>query len=159
MAFMINLREQFASRFADIRSHGDDFKLFGTPFSTQVEEVPENIENELFDLQSDHLMKEIYTNLMTSKRPKDECLIEFYKMYLQNSDNYPNIMEHARKMACIFGSTYVCEQLFSKMKFIKNKLRTLLNDVNLNSTLRLASSSFKADIDKLSREKHNQPSH
>ena len=105
-------------------------------------------------------MKETFTNLMHSNRPKDVCLVEFYKL-LQNSasDKYQNILDHAKRMACIFGSTYVCEQLFSKMKFTKNKLRTSITDENLNASLRIASSNFKADIVNLSREKQQHPSH
>jgi len=36
-----------------------------------------------------------------------------------------------------FGSTYVCEAAFSKMKYLKNEYRTRLLDGNLESELRL----------------------
>ena len=159
MAFMIGLREQFASRFEDIRAHRNDFRLFGSPFSTEVDDVPAVVESELIALHNDQLMKEVFTDLMRSKRPKDVCLLEFYQIYINNSDKYPNIVDHAKKMSCIFGSTYVCEQLFSKMKFTKSKMRTRITDTNLNATLRLASSKFKPDIEKISRQKQHQPSH
>ena len=77
----------------------------------------------------------------------------------QSSGKYPNIIEHDKRMPCIFGSTYVCEQLFLKMKFTKNKMRARITDDNLNATLRLASSGFKADIEKLAHRKQHHPSH
>ena len=154
MAFMIGLREQFAERFVDIRSYQNEFKLFGTPFSTQPEEVHETIENELDDLHCDQLMKGAFRDLILSNRPKDETLVEFYKLYLQSSGKYPNIIEHAKRMSCIFGSTYVCEQLFSKMKFTKNKMRARITDDNFLQHC-LASSGFKADIEKLSHGKQH----
>ena len=104
-------------------------------------------------------MKDTYYELMKSMRAKDICLLEFYKRHMQPAGTYLNLTDHAKKMACIFGSTYSCEQLFSKMKFTKNKMRTCLTDSHLDGSLRLASSSLKPNIVKLSKEKQYQPSH
>ena len=78
---------------------------------------------------------------------------------MREEDSYPMLIDHAKKMANIFGSTYVCEQLFSKMKFTKNKMRTNLTDDHLNESLRLATSSLNPNIEKLSKEKLRQPPH
>ena len=37
----------------------------------------------------------------------------------------------------MFGSTYICEQLFLKIKYIKSKSRPKLTDVHVKSLLRL----------------------
>ncbi|XP_059848691.1 general transcription factor II-I repeat domain-containing protein 2A-like isoform X1 [Hypanus sabinus] len=42
-----------------------------------------------------------------------------------------NIKNYAHGVLSIFGSTYVCEQVFSNMKFIKNKHRARLTDDSL----------------------------
>jgi hypothetical protein len=47
-----------------------------------------------------------------------------------------------------FGSTYACEQLFSRMKNVKSKVRTQLTEAHLRHSLRIASSRIKAGIDK-----------
>ena len=58
---MDDLIEQFASRFADLRSFKNNFKLFGTPFSMELEldGVSDDLQMELIDLKHDNLMKEM----------------------------------------------------------------------------------------------------
>ena len=151
---MDDLIEQFASRFADLRSFKNNFKLFGTPFSMELEldGVSDDLQMELIDLKNDNFMKEMYLELRNPMRAKDICLLQFYQLYLQHNRKYPNLTKHAKQMACIFGSTYSCEQLFSKMKFTKNKMRTNLTVSHLDDSLRLAHSNLKPNIEKLSKE-------
>ena len=59
----------------------------------------------------------------------------------------------------MFGSTYICEQLFLKIKYIKSKSRPKLTDVHVKSLLRLTCSNIEANIVKLSRQKQHQKSH
>ncbi len=59
----------------------------------------------------------------------------------------------------MFGGTYCCEQLFSKMKYTKSRLRPLLSDPHLNGILLLSSSSIERDIEILLHGKQHQPSH
>ena len=49
----------------------------------------------------------------------------------------------------LFGSTYVCEQLFSAIKIIKSNHRSKLNDVRLQSCVRVAVLSVSANIDQI----------
>ena len=66
-------------------------------------------------------------------------------------DKCPGLVNHARMLTALFdfGSTYMCEQLFSKMNFAKCKTRTQLNDAHLEGTLRLAnfSGTFSITLD------------
>ena len=59
----------------------------------------------------------------------------------------------------MFGSTYCCEQLFSKMKYIKSRIRSQLSDCHLNDILLLSISSIDLDIESLFHGKQYQPSH
>ena len=61
-------------------------------------------------------------------------------------------------MISLFGSTYICEQLFSRMKFTKNKNRTKITDVHLEDSLRLSTTSIEPNIDALVSLKQNQTS-
>ena len=63
--------------------------------------------------------------------------------------NYPSLHNHALFMSSLFGSTYICEQLFSRMKHTKNKTRTKIFDEHLEHSLRIAASSTKANMDAL----------
>ena len=72
---------------------------------------------------------------------------------------YPNLQEFARKTLVLFGSTYVCEAGFSRMKYLKNKYRTRLSDSNLECGLRLMISSEPPNFASLSDEVQDQGSH
>ena len=61
-------------------------------------------------------------------------LNDFYKKYLNESNSFPNLANHAKKIIYMFGSTYI----FSKMKFAKNKMRSKLTDTLLDVILRLS---------------------
>ena len=107
---------------------------------------------ELIDLQSNMVMKSKHDS-------KDISLLDFYQKYLIEDGEYPNLVDNAKKIVSIFGSTYICEQLFSKMKLTKSKLRTSLTDSHLDGALRLSSSSLKPNIKKLVLNKRHQVSH
>ena len=46
----------------------------------------------------------------------------------------------------LFGSTYICEQSFSSMNIIKSKLRSRLIAENLESCLKLKTTTYKPDF-------------
>ena len=75
------------------------------------------------------------------------------------SRNSPKYIEHVQRIVVMFGGTYCCEHLFSKMKYTKSRLRSLLSDRNLYDILLLSSSSIEPDIDILLHGKQHQPSH
>ncbi|KAF0689326.1 general transcription factor II-I repeat domain-containing protein 2A-like [Aphis craccivora] len=56
----------------------------------------------------------------------------------------------------MFGSTYVCEQLFSLMKLNKSKSRNQISNLKVQSVLHLASRSSCANIDSLVQNKRCQ---
>ncbi|OCU00129.1 hypothetical protein XELAEV_18005914mg [Xenopus laevis] len=59
----------------------------------------------------------------------------------------------------IFGSTYLCEQVFSNMNFIKSKYRSRLTDESLQSCMKIKVTSYSPDIGKISMELQKQKSH
>ena len=104
---------------------------------------------ECIDMQCDSLQKEKFGQV---------SLLDFYRSYVPK-DKYPGIYNHSLLMASLFGSTYICEQVFSRMKNIKCKSRTRITDDNLQSSLRVASSSISPNIDSIVSVKHCQVSH
>ena len=142
------LCSEIENRFGDFRNHEIEFKLFSEPFDIEPEKAPEHLQMELIDLQADTDLKRAYNS---------NDLVEFYKLYL--GENYQHLKTHAQKLISLFGSTYTCEQFFSRMKFVKNKYRTRLTDQHLTCQLRIATSSMKADIDQLCKGKQFHKSH
>ena len=107
---------------------------------------------ELIEFQSDALLKSKFYC-------EDISLLDFYAKYVSPTEKYPSLVNHAKKMTWLFGSTYSCEQLFSKLKHTKSKLRASLSDRHLDNVLLLASTSSPPNIEKLSSDKQPQVSH
>ncbi|KAK0139586.1 General transcription factor II-I repeat domain-containing protein 2B [Merluccius polli] len=74
-------------------------------------------------------------------------------------DTYINMKKYAFGVMSIFGSTYLCEQLFSSMNFIKNKHRSRLVDESLQACMKLKVTSYSPDIGKICSEVQTQKSH
>jgi len=53
-------------------------------------------------------------------------------------EHFPKMRKFAQSHACLFGTTYKCEQSFSSMKIIKSKLRSRWSDSSLKSCLLLS---------------------
>ncbi|GFU89736.1 general transcription factor II-I repeat domain-containing protein 2A [Trichonephila clavipes] len=104
---------------------------------------------ERIELQSDIQLKEKFGKV---------SFLEFCKDYLPR-DKYPNFHNQALLMSSAFGSIYICEHLFSRMKLTKNKNKAKLTDKHLENALRFATSSTEPDIDLLIQQKQIHPSH
>ena len=101
----------FKISFVDFRQYANAFKLFGTPFQTNVEEVEEKYQLEVIDLQYDEFLKARYDYVSS---------VEFYQTYVAPRKKFPNLLQNAKTMTSLFASRYCWEQLFSKMKYTKS---------------------------------------
>ncbi|GBM76471.1 hypothetical protein AVEN_121203-1 [Araneus ventricosus] len=72
---------------------------------------------------------------------------------------YSELKKLAYGVLTIFGSTYSCEQAFSCMSIIKSKVRSQRTNKNLESYLKLKTTSYKPDLIKLSKGMQSQCSH
>uniref|UniRef100_A0A8C1LT94 Uncharacterized protein n=1 Tax=Cyprinus carpio TaxID=7962 RepID=A0A8C1LT94_CYPCA len=143
------LLQAFEERFQDMKSKQNELKIFAAPFNVEPSDVPDNLQHEIIELQSNYELKAKYNNLP---------LLEFYKLYVRCED-FPILRRHVLKFASLFGTTYCCEQFFSKLTLAKTRFRSRLTDPNLENQLRVASSSLPSDIRCLAKEKQFQPSH
>ena len=107
----------FDAHFLDFRQLESDFNIFSNPFNTAVDQSPDRLQLELTDLQSDNDMKRAFD---------ENNLVNFYENYARGK--HQNLVDHALKIILLFGSTYCCEQFFSKMKYCKGKQRGQLSD-------------------------------
>jgi hypothetical protein len=127
-----SLKQQFQERFNDFRSHKFEFDLFNKPFDIEVYDSPEDIQMELIELQANDELKSKFKSLK---------LIEFYEFLSKSHSNaFSKIKTNALRIASMFGSTYLCEQLFSILKHAKSNTRNRMNDEHLNACLKIQSS-------------------
>ena len=103
-----------------------------------MEDCPDDFQMELIELEAD---------METKSKYSENSLVDFYTLCV--CDKYPNLSRHAKRMTSLFGSTYCCEHFFSKMKLTKSRCRSQLTDEYLTSQLRVATTSVKADVNKL----------
>ncbi|KAI6647823.1 hypothetical protein LOD99_8410 [Oopsacas minuta] len=152
VSFISDLRAQFSARFMDVQKYKSDFRLLVASFDVSVDEAAELVQMKLVDLQCNDLLKSKF-------RDCEDDIITFYQKYL-TEQQFPELRKHATKFCCIFGSTFICEQLFSKMKSTKSITRTRLTDDHLNDVLRITTTVSIPNFETLSKQrKQHQVSH
>ncbi|XP_076825048.1 general transcription factor II-I repeat domain-containing protein 2-like [Clavelina lepadiformis] len=133
-----NLIDEFNRRINGMSLFLPMMNMFANPIAVKVATAPDSFQLELLDMQSDIELKQLF---------RSEDLLEFWSRVPEGK--YPNLKTNAQKYASVFGSTYVCEALFSKMIRIKNKYRSRLTDDHLKQLLHTASSAIAPRFDKL----------
>ncbi|XP_050066642.1 general transcription factor II-I repeat domain-containing protein 2A-like [Aphis gossypii] len=124
-------------------------KLFQNPFSVDIDDVESNLHMEVIELQNNDILKNAF---------KESNDLKIFYSSLSEID-FKGIKSFAKKMITAFGSTYICEQTFSILKFRKNKYCSRLSDEHLNAVLRISTSNLKADINELAGKIQPQKSH
>lgn len=132
---------QFETRFSDIGTLRDDLILFENPLTVPIEEQKLEFQEELCNLQTD-----------ISLKARPEKGIEFFKILKQSS--YRLLIDFSLRIFSMFGSTYLCETSFSKMKFTKTSKRSSLHDASLSSLMLVSTSNINVDVSSLV-ESHN----
>uniref|UniRef100_A0A8C4FES4 HAT C-terminal dimerisation domain-containing protein n=1 Tax=Dicentrarchus labrax TaxID=13489 RepID=A0A8C4FES4_DICLA len=115
------LIQAFDERFHDVENIQKELDMFAMPFNVQPSDVP----MEIIELQNNNELKAKYNNL---------SLLDFYKLYVR-AEHFPILRRRALKFASLFGTTYSCEQFFSKLTLAKTRFRSRLTDSNLENQL------------------------
>ena len=88
-------------------------RLFQNPFEADVDSCPDELQMEVIELQANDLFKDKFNR---------DGLVAFCR-FLPKAD-FPNVKTLASRYLSIFGTTYLCERTFSRMKYVKNNLRS-----------------------------------
>jgi len=122
----------------------NEVRLFHNPFDFNAENLPTLFQMKIIGLQADDRLKYKY---------REGNLINFYKCL--QPDQFPNLIKFACSFVSIFGTTYLCEQTFSKMKHVKSNYQANLSDDHLESILTTGSSNLEPDFNEILKSKHN----
>ena len=123
---LLELHEQFESRFKDLEVLASQFDIFVRPFSINIDSVPSTLQLELIDLQCDREQKDKFLN--------KENLRDFYQKFPHL--RFLRLNQQAANILSMFGTTYLCEQIFSVMKLRKHGQTSNLSQENLKAVLR-----------------------
>ncbi|XP_071060599.1 general transcription factor II-I repeat domain-containing protein 2A-like [Pseudochaenichthys georgianus] len=149
---IVKLQEEFDQRFADFKTHRATFQMFADPFSFDAENAPGVLQMELIDLQCNSELKAKFREV----NGKADKLGQFMR---ELPPSFPELSRMFKRTMCLFGSTYMCEQLFSTMNFNKSKYRSRLTDEHLQAILRVSTaSSLKPNVAQLCERKRCQVS-
>lgn len=155
------LLQSFENRFQDFESKKPNIQIFMNPFiisSSEIISYPANIQLELTELQNHFALKNIFSEKIASKaQNSSDDFTDFWK--LVPKDDFPAITDLALQFLSSFGSTYVCEKVFSSLTYVKNKYRTSLTEQHISDLLLLSTSDLKPNIKKLLQQKQCQKSH
>ena len=147
-AEIVLMNTEFNNRFQDFRSQEANLRIFSSPFDVIIDQVPEEFQMELIELQGNDDLK---------RGMRDYSLLDFHKRLPEES--FPKITDLTRKKISLFRNTYVCVEMFTKMKHAKSKTRSSLTDYHLENNLRVAASSIVPSIDTLVKKHQSQISH
>lgn len=141
------LLQEFERRFQDFIKLEKEFAFFRSPFTVNASDMPTDIQLEIIDLQCDSGMKQKFASV---------GLDTFYQYLLPG---YPKLTTLAAKVLSMFGTTYLCEQVFSVMNLNKTKHRSRLTNAHLNDIVKCAAAQdLQPDIDTLVKAKRCQVS-
>uniref|UniRef100_A0A8D8YPU5 General transcription factor II-I repeat domain-containing protein 2A n=1 Tax=Cacopsylla melanoneura TaxID=428564 RepID=A0A8D8YPU5_9HEMI len=140
-AALVDIKLEFVSRFQDFRASGNVLKTFASPFTVDIDTVPGYLQLEVLEIKENSELMDIFN-------ARNNTLIEFYSKFV-TQEKYPLLRKNALRISSLFGSTYICEQLFSQMKITKSKIRTRLSDGHLENSLRIATTKLQPNIVKL----------
>lgn len=149
-----NLHESFVTRFCDLQLKRPQITFLVDPFNAETDCLKAPLvtdeaaaELEMIDLCEEDQLKAVLR----------EGTVEFWKSV--PIEKYPNIKQAALKILSMFGSTYVCESVFSTLKHVKSKHRSVLTDTHLKELLRVATTEYKPDLKRIVQHKEWQKSH
>ncbi|XP_077087099.1 general transcription factor II-I repeat domain-containing protein 2A-like [Siphateles boraxobius] len=149
-----NLEQSFEDRFSGLRQKRPQISFLINPFTAESDclkaplvEDEAATQLEMIELSEDDRLKSVLR----------EGTVEFWKIV--PNERYPNVKQAAVKLLSMFGSTYMCESLFSTLKQVKSKHRSVLTDTHVKELLRVATTEYKPDLTKIVETKECQVSH
>ncbi|XP_066512762.1 general transcription factor II-I repeat domain-containing protein 2A-like [Hoplias malabaricus] len=93
---------EFARCFSDFEAQKSNFELLRNPFAVDVETAPVEMQMELIELQCNGTLKAKYDTAGPAQ----------FTRFIPEA--MPQLRQHAARILSMFGSTYLCEQLFSE---------------------------------------------
>ena len=145
------LQENFVPRFRDLQLKKPQITFLVDPFNSKTDCLKAPIvsdetaaELEMIDLCEEDELKPVLR----------EGTIEFWKSV--SIKMYPNVKRVALKILAMFGSRYVCGFVFSTLKLVKSKHRSVLTDTHVKELLRFATTEYKPDLKRIVQDKKCQ---
>lgn len=125
---LLALKQEFETRFQDIRQWKDELQLFANPFTYTIDSnlrIPAELHLELPYIESSSLQRTF----------KNKSLLDFYVEF--PSMNHPNFHTFAIKMLTCFGNTNICGRTFNILNKDKSIWHSKIAGKKLKDVLKL----------------------
>ena len=170
--YMRALEDEFTTRFVDFKRYGPMFSYLIKPDSFDGHDLDvalfdwmdvglQDVEMQLIELKSSSLWVTKFAELRkqlesTPVQQHGACILA---CWTSAPEKFGCLKSIALALLSVFGSTYLCEQVFSHMKSVLSPIRSRLSTDNSESCLQLKVTNYEPQIKKLSQDKQGQGSH
>lgn len=135
--FIAKVQTEFASRFKQFESIDAIIQFVSKPMNASVNGKWKDQLKELFpEIKAHEVQLELCDIQANGAALELANPVSFWSGHVA-AEKYPVATSLARKLLTIFGSTYQCESMFSKLNGIKTKHRSSLNPEHLEQLLRV----------------------
>ena len=156
-----HVRKQFNDRFKDFDCLKETLSFLCNPFSEADPQTSASALQPLCSEFGDEIALEICEltgNIELQQIHITTDFLSFWRRVIQLL-RMPGLTSVVTRIVTLFGSTYVCEHLFSCMKAVKSKERSLLSNEHLEDILRIKCTSYQPNMEKIIANMQQQQSH
>ena len=114
---------------------------------------------QLIDLKAFLLWASKFDDLRKSLETAENSQTSILTCWKSLPEKFDCLKKMAITLLSVFGSTYLCEQIFSHMKFILSFHRSRLTEDHSEACVQLKVTRYGPDITELSKEKQGQGFH
>ena len=166
-AYMRVLEAEFTTRFVDFKRYGPMFSILMKPNSFDGHDLDatlidwmdtEDMEMQLIELKSSTLWVTKFAELrkLLDATPVKDHGAHILTCWASAPEKFSCLRGIALALLSVFGSTYLCEQVFSHMKHVLSPTRSWLTTEQSGACLQLKVTNYKTQITEISQAKQGQ---
>ncbi|XP_068609293.1 general transcription factor II-I repeat domain-containing protein 2A-like [Brachionichthys hirsutus] len=166
--YMLELDAEFSSRFRDFQRFGPAFSFLIKPEAFEGKDSSpfrwmgiDDFETQLVELAAASLwaskFAELRSELERGETDQGASIAACWESL--PDDEFSCLKKVAFALLSAFGSTHICDRIFSHMKAVLRPFRNRLTTEHSEACLKLKLSTYSPDIAQLSRDRQGQGSH
>ena len=163
---MRDLTSQFCNKFQDFQRFGPLFSFLINPQGSEDLDLSafewmdiEDFQMQLIDFKASLLWVSKFDDLRKSLETAENSQTSILTCWKSFPEKFDCLKKMAIALLSVFGSTYLCEQIFSHIKFILSFHRSRLTEDHSEACVQLKVTRYSPNITELSKEKQGQGSH
>ncbi|KAK1884401.1 General transcription factor II-I repeat domain containing protein 2 [Dissostichus eleginoides] len=168
--YISELESEFTTRFGEFQKYGPMFSFLIKPDSFDGHELDVSVIDwldtqdmimQLIELKSSTLWMTKFAELRkqletTARHDHSTCI---FTCWISLTEKFSCVRKIALALLTVFGSTYLCEQIFSHMKSVLSPSRSRLTTDHSEACVQLKVTKYDPQIMELSKGKQGQGSH